>query len=95
MVHDAHDQDEIALHAVEYAMPAVNEAAYALAEFGSRHACQRIFTEQVERFIEAKEIGVGRVGVELVYAVFTDGDKIDPGCGAQVNLSHAAPDARP
>lgn len=95
MMDDTHDQNQITLYPIEYAMSAVNHAADALAEFGFRRPGEGMFTQQVEGGFETKEIGVGRVCIELVDTIFADRDKIGPGGGTQPDFSHAGRGARP
>ncbi len=90
MMQDAQNQHNIAFHRVEYAVPAMENAANTLAEFASCLARLRVASEEIERLHETARIGVGYIVAEFGRAVFVDIRQIRARRRGKPDISHAA-----
>ena len=76
MVHDADDQERVALDSVENSVSPVDQAADVLAEFCMGRARKRKSGQSIEGRFKAEEIFVGDVRAELLQAVFANIDQV-------------------
>ena len=72
MMHDANDEYLSFVRSIEDAVTSLHKATNALTKLRLQCPCQRMFPQQIERRAETEEIGISRVGVELIDAEFTN-----------------------
>lgn len=90
MVNDPYDHNQIIIDLVEDTVPLVNQAANALAQFGTGRPGKGVLSKQIEGCIETEKILVRHLPAELVDAVLAYRNQIRASGAGGKYSSHGA-----